>query len=94
MEGGLLTLRNLPLPQIVSDYSLVQAFSFVQELGHVFRGALQQVVFYEKLNSLKMNMRKEVSVGEPPSLILQKQEYTECSDAVVWKQCKQCNRAT
>ena len=41
---GLEGLLSLPLPQVVSDDGLVQALSFVQKLGDILWGALQQVV--------------------------------------------------
>lgn len=37
-------LLGLPLTQVVSDDGLVQALSFVQKLGDILRGALQQVI--------------------------------------------------
>lgn len=36
--------HSLPLAQVVSDDGLVQALSFVQKLGDILWGALQQVV--------------------------------------------------
>ena len=35
---------NSPFTQVVPNDGLIQAFPFIQELGHILRGALQQVI--------------------------------------------------
>lgn len=45
-------VKIISLTQVVSDDGLVQALSFVQKLGDILWGALQQVVLNQELNAL------------------------------------------
>lgn len=47
-----------PLAQVVSDDRLVEALPFVQELGDVLWGLLQEVVFQQELDSLRRRKQK------------------------------------
>lgn len=57
-QAGLAPPLRSPLPQVVPDDRLVQALALVQELGHGLRGALQQVIFYQKLDPLGTSVRE------------------------------------
>lgn len=46
-----------PLAQVVSDDRLVEALAFVQELGDVFWGLLEEVVLQQELDPLKRRSR-------------------------------------
>lgn len=46
-------ILSLPLTQVVSNDGLVQALAFVQKLGDILWGALQQVILNEELNALR-----------------------------------------
>lgn len=62
-----MSLQALPLPQVVTNGCLVEAFPFVQELGEVLASVLQQAVLYQELDPLEKAAQTPMTLTQETS---------------------------